>query len=416
MGPFPRDTARAAAGLSPRDDGADERRILAWMCVLIAVNQLGFGAVVPVLPLYAQSFDVSQSAIGATVAVYGLGRFLVAMPTGRMADWLGRRPTLAIGGAVSALGNLGCALAGSYSELVAARLVAGFGAGLVVTCGAVVLADISTPQRRGRTMAIYQGVFLFAVGIGPFPGGLIAEHFGLAAPFAAYAFAAMAVGILAWFAIAETRGLRAEASGTDAFRIAYIEQLKTVFRDVGFCLVGGIMLMNTIARTGALFSIVPVLAVERLAISASRIGLGLALGSVAGILITYPAGMLVDRYGRKAVIVPATIATAASLALFVLSPNYQGFLLACLVWGIASAVGGAAPAAYVADTAPAGMNATAMSTYRMIGDFGYFIGPIALGALADWQGKASALWLAGAGLLAFGIAFWRFAPETYRAR
>jgi len=55
-------------------------RILVWMCVLIAVNQLGFGGIVPVLALYARSFNVSQSAIGVAIAVYGLARFLVAMP------------------------------------------------------------------------------------------------------------------------------------------------------------------------------------------------------------------------------------------------------------------------------------------------------------------------------------------------
>ncbi|MCB1739203.1 MAG: MFS transporter, partial [Gammaproteobacteria bacterium] len=73
------------------------------MCVLIGVNQLGFGGVVPALPLYAQSFGVSASAIGMAVAVYGLARFFVAMPTGRLADSLGRRPTLALGGALSAV-------------------------------------------------------------------------------------------------------------------------------------------------------------------------------------------------------------------------------------------------------------------------------------------------------------------------
>ena len=52
------------------------------MCVLIGINQLGFGSVVPVLPLYARSFGVSQAAIGLSIAVYGLARFLVAVPVG----------------------------------------------------------------------------------------------------------------------------------------------------------------------------------------------------------------------------------------------------------------------------------------------------------------------------------------------
>jgi len=391
-----------------------ERRVLLWMCVVIAVNQLGFGAVIPVMPLYAQSFGVSQSAIGATVAVYGLGRFLVAMPTGQLADALGRRPTLALGGLVSGLGNLWCAFAGSYEELVAARLVAGVGAGMVVTTGAVILADISTPERRGRTMAIYQGTFLFAVGIGPFPGGLLAEHLGLAAPFAGYAGAGLLVGLLAWFAVAETRGMRGAVGGSgDAPRLSLLRRFKLLLALRGFRLVSAIMFMNAVARTGALFSIVPVLAEARLGLSASRIGFGLFLGSLAGILVSYPAGALADRLGRKPVIVPATVGAGLSMALFCTAPDYAWFLVACLVWGSAISIGGAAPAAYAADTAPPGMNATAMSSFRMIGDFGYVVGPLALGALADGGSAEAALWVAAAGLVLTGAAFARWAPETH---
>ena len=91
-----------------------ERRVLTWMCVLIFVNQLGFGGIVPAMPLYAESFGISASAIGAAVAIYGLARVVIAMPTGQLCDWLGRRPTLAIGGAVSAIGNLWCAETDSF--------------------------------------------------------------------------------------------------------------------------------------------------------------------------------------------------------------------------------------------------------------------------------------------------------------
>ena len=71
--------------------------ILVWMCVLIAINQLGFGSIVPALALYADSFGVSQSAIGLAIAVYGLARFLVALPAGQLADRAGRRTALALG-------------------------------------------------------------------------------------------------------------------------------------------------------------------------------------------------------------------------------------------------------------------------------------------------------------------------------
>src|ERR1700736_6106301 len=108
-------------------------RVLVWMCVLIGVNQLGFGAVVPVAPLYAASFGVSTSAIGLTIAVYGLARFVVAVPAGRLADRVGRRGTLALGSGFTVIGNLLCAVAPSYALFLGARFVAGAGAALILT-------------------------------------------------------------------------------------------------------------------------------------------------------------------------------------------------------------------------------------------------------------------------------------------
>ena len=392
-----------------------ERRILAWMCVLIAVNQFGFGAVIPVLPLFALSFDVSQVAIGATVAFYGLARVFLSVPAAQIADRLGRRNSLALGGLVTAAGNLWCAVAGSYAELVCARVLAGAGSGIVLTAGLIVLADITEPATRGRAMAIYQGVFLFAVGIGPFPGGFLAERFGLSAPFFLYAVAGAIAATVAWLCVAETRLLAnptAASGGTAA--IPMRDQLKVLASSTGFLLVCLIGFMNALARTGALFSIVPILARDRLALSATEIGFGLALGSVVGLLVTYPAGALVDRFGRKTVIVPMTLLTSVSMLCFAVAPAYAWFLLACTVWGGASAAAGAAPAAYAADSAPAGMNAAAMSSYRMLSDVGYVLGPIFLGLLGDWGGLDTPFYVAAGGLMLGAALFAKFAPESYR--
>lgn len=392
-----------------------ERRVLLWMCVLVGVNQLGFGGIVPVLPLYAQSFGVSASAVGLTIAVYGLARFAVAAPSGQLSDRLGRRPTLAIGGLVSALGNLWCAAATGFPEFVIARFVAGAGAGLILTTGQIVLADITTPERRGRTIAIYQGVFLFSVGVGPFPGGLLAEYFGLAAPFAAYGVAGTLSGAVAWFAVSETRDLaQARGSGAPGPRPSFAAQIRLLTRQIGFVLVCLVSFVNAVVRTGALFNIVPVVGSVRLGLSVAEIGFGLALGSLSGLLAAYPSGMLADRFGRKAVIVPATILSGLSMLLFCVAPSYAGFMAACIVWGLAISTGGAAPAAYAADSAPPGLNAATMSSFRMIGDSGYVVGPIALGLVVDLSGPEEGLVLAAALLVLVGLLFARLAPETYR--
>ena len=394
-----------------------ERRVLIAMCVLISINQLGFGSVIPVLPLYAQSFGVPASAIGMAVAIYGLARFFVAVPSGQLSDRLGRRPTLAMGGVISALGSFWCAAATGYPEFMVARFVSGAGAGIILTTGQVVLADISTPEKRGRIISIYQGCFLFAVGIGPLPGGLLASHFGLAAPFQAYGVASLLAMLVAWFAVKETRGLGHGGSGQGAaVTISYVRQLNLLMRQVGFVLVSVVSLTNSVIRTGGLFTVIPVFAVLRLSLNVAEIGFGMALGSVAGVIAAYPSGVLVDRFGRKAVIVPATLITGLSMLLFMISPSYVWFVVSCVVWGVAASIGGTAPAAYAADSAPPGMNAAAMSAFRMVGDFGYVIGPIFLGFLVDVQGPQTALLVAAVISVLAAYLFLKFAPETYRSK
>jgi len=89
-------------------------------------------------------------------------------------------------------------------------------------------------------------------------------------------------------------------------------------------------------------------------------------------------------------------------------------VIGCLVWGISASIGGTAPAAYAADSAPPGMNAAAMSTFRMVGDLGYVIGPIGVGLVMDGLGAQAALISTAVLSVAVGILFLKFAPETYR--
>jgi MFS transporter, DHA1 family, multidrug resistance protein len=399
-------------GSDPRDP-AQANRVLLWMCAIIAVTQLGFGAIVPVLPLYAKSFGVSVSAVGFTIAIYGLARFVTAVPSGRLSDLLGRRPTLALGGLISCLGNIGCGLAPDYPEFLLARFISGAGASLVLTMGSVILADISPPERRGRMMATYQGVFLFSFGIGPLPGGMLAEHFSLATPFYAYA-AASAMGAgLAWFAIPETRHFNLQSPvAASLVPQTMWEQIRILMKNRGFMLASLISFAGAVTRTGAIFALVPIFAAQKHGLSAGQIGTALGIACVLGLVVSYPAGAIADHFGRKMVIVPSTLLNGISIAVFAAVPSVTGFMIAFLLWGAASAINGSAPAAYAADTAPPGMNAMAMSSLRMFADLGYVIGPVMLGLLADWQGSEFALWCAALLTIACATLFAKAAPET----
>jgi MFS family permease len=178
-------------------------------------------------------------------------------------------------------------------------------------------------------------------------------------------------------------------------------------------LVSLVSFMGAVARTGALFNVIPVLAQDRLSLSTDRIGLGLALASLVGLAVVYPSGVLVDRYGRKFVIVPATVVSGVSLLLFLLAPSYAWFLAGCVAWSLAAGVSGAAPAAYAADVAPPGMNAAAMSAFRMLADLGYVVGPIALGLATDLVGADATLGATAVLLAATALLFARYAPESH---
>jgi len=404
-------------GLSPH-----ARTILIWMCALIAANQLGFGAVVPVIALYAEDFGVSQTAIGLTIAIYGLARFLINVPAGQLADRFGRKTTLALGGAVTVAGTVLCAVAPNYAVFLVARFIAGAGAAFVLTGGQIVLADIASPQNRGRVMAIYQGVFLFSVGAGSFPGGWLAAHISLGSPFWANAGLAAIVTLLALLFVPETRPASPAtmspetASPGEEKRLTFGQQLSLLVATPGFLLISVVSFVAFFARTGGLFNVIPLLADDHIGLEPDEIGFGIGMISVVGLLLVYPSGALVDRFGRKAVIVPSALLSAGAMMLFAFAGSFATFLVASFCWSIATGVAGAAPAAYAVDVAPRGLVAPAMGMYRTIADLGYVVGPVLLGFISDLHSPITALVVTSALLLASGMLFALRAPESLPGR
>jgi DHA1 family multidrug resistance protein-like MFS transporter len=399
-----------------------DNRILVWLCVVIFLTQLGFGAIVPVVPLYAREFGVSQWAIGMTIAVYGLARFLVSVPTGRLADGMGRRATLVWGEVFTAVGNLLCGLSTTYGQFLMFRFIAGAGSAMVLTSGQISLADVSSSANRGRIMGIYQGVFLFAVGFGPFPGGVLAEHYGLSTPFFVFAVLGVFAGMVAFTQVPETRGLRedprkmAASPAENQPALSLLRQLRVLFSRVGFALISLVSFAQFFSRTGAIFAVVPVLGAVKLGLRPDQIGTGLSLVSLLNLGTVYFSGVLSDRFGRKALIVPANLLTGISMATLAGAPDYGWFVAGLALWGISGGIAGAVPAAYAADMAPPGMNAITMSSYRMVSEFGYVVGPLLLGWIADLSGGEAALYTTAGFFALTSALFALFAPETRSQR
>lgn len=391
------------------------RNVLIWMCVLISANQLSFSANTPVIAQYAESFGVSMTAIGFTFAIYGLARLLLNMPAGSTSDRLGRKQALGIGGALTAVSSVGCAIAPNYELFLTARFVGGAGAAFVLTGGQIVLADIARPDNRGRLMGVYQGVFLMTAGLGAIPGGWLATHYGIASPFWASAVLAALVTVIALMFVPETRG------HTDSFRTAerignplnFRQQIRVLVRSEGLLLIGMIGLVAAFARTGGLFNVIPLMAENDLGLNPTQIGFGLGMISIVSLLFVWPSGVLVDSIGRKPVLVPATLFSGVGFLFFVGADDFRSFLVACFIWSCAGGFAGGAPAAYAADMAPAGMNAAAMGLYRALMDVGYVAGPLAIGVMSDVWGVRTALVVTAALIVGTSILFALRAPESH---
>lgn len=399
-----------------------ENQTLLILCATTVVVMMGHGIISPVLPLYAQEFGVGTAMIGLTISVFGAARLVVNLPAGFISERYGRRLLLFGGPAVTALGSLAGGLAPGFEWLLASRFVAGAGSAMYMTGAMILLTDITTDENRGRLMSIYQGSLLAGVAMGPAVGGFVAQAFGLAAPF--FLVAALAALAMLWSfgRMPETGGLgrdRIEASA-DGFRAEAQarptgrQSVLSLLARPDFLLVCLLTMSIFLTRTGGRLTLLPLLGENRLGMSPGTLGLVFTMMTVLNLAVLLPAGTLIDKLGRKAVIVPSALVTGTALVLFAVSGNVWVFVLAGVVHGFGTGILGPAPAAYAADIAPPGMRGVTMGLYRTFGDAGFVVGPVLLGSLADFAGFGWALTFNAVVLVSMALMFALFARETLR--
>ncbi|MBF0182908.1 MAG: MFS transporter [Magnetococcales bacterium] len=149
----------------------------------VFMDLLGFGMVLPLMPLYAADprFQATAAEIGWLMALFSLMQFLFAPLWGRLSDRIGRRPVLLIGLFGSSFSYLLYGLASSLWLLMLARALAGImGANIAVAQAA--LADLTTPETRTKAMGLIGVAFGLGFILGPALGSLTSEHGVSAAP------------------------------------------------------------------------------------------------------------------------------------------------------------------------------------------------------------------------------------------
>ena len=133
----------------------------------------------PLLPLLAAHFKVSQQAINLTVAVYIVAQAVSPLLFATASGTVGRRPTYLATYALYTIASLGLALnKHSYATLVVLRALQSLGASAALAIAFDVVADVCSSAERGAMLAPIQGAANLAVCLGPVIGGLIALRTG----------------------------------------------------------------------------------------------------------------------------------------------------------------------------------------------------------------------------------------------
>jgi MFS transporter, DHA1 family, tetracycline resistance protein len=142
--------------------------------LVVFVDLLGFGVIIPLLPFYGTHFGASPGEVTWMMACYSLAQFVFSPLLGRLSDRVGRRPVLLVSLAFSAASYLWLGLADALWMLFAARLIAGAGAGNIAAAQAYI-SDVTTPEGRAKGMGMIGAAFGLGFTLGPALGGLVAS-------------------------------------------------------------------------------------------------------------------------------------------------------------------------------------------------------------------------------------------------
>lgn len=357
---------RAGAAL-PRDVV-----VLGLIAFCVAV---GFGVLVPVLPVFARSFDVGYLQVGAVVSVFALMRLVASPFCGRMIVVAGERTILATGIFIVAVSSGLAGISQTYVQLLLLRGVGGIGSAMFTVSAMTLLLASAAPEIRGRAAGFYQGGFLLGSMAGPAVGGLLSA-ISLTAPFFFYA-ATLAVAGAVGLAMLSPTGEQLE-DGQQAAPVPF----RVVLRDSRFQAACAANLAQGWTSFGVRSALVPVFVVEVLHRTAAWTGIAFACAAVAQTLAVGPAGKFVDTVGRRPAMLGGGLLAAASMAVVPFAPNVWVLIVALSVYGVASAFLGTAPAAAVGDAA-GGRSGTAVAVFSMCSDVGAILGPLVAGLLAD---------------------------------
>jgi len=174
--------------------------------LVVFIDLLGFGLILPLLPYIAESYAANPLMIGILSATYSLFQFIAGPILGRLSDRYGRKKILIISQVGSVLGYLLLATANSLPLLFLSRIIDGITGGNISIAQAY-MADITDKKTRAKGMGLLGAAFGLGFMLGPATGGYL-SRFGFAVPALAAAIIGTLTTLMTIFFLKETVNLK----------------------------------------------------------------------------------------------------------------------------------------------------------------------------------------------------------------
>ena len=362
--------SKSSKGLLPK-----EVYVLSVVAFFVA---LGYGMIIPAIPLFAKTFHVNNAQIGAIISAFAFARFSWGLPTGKLIDKFGERSVQAIGLIIVSASSLTAGLAQSYWQLLIFRAIGGIGSVMFsVSAGALLMRSVDDSV-RGRAQSMYNGGFLIGGIAGPAFGGILSA-ISLRVPFFIYAATLLAASFTTTIFLNEKRlGKSIKNIQDPADRVL----LKDALKIYPYVAAMAISFLSNWVLFGLRNSILPLFTKNDLHASTTILGFGFTLSAIVqGIALIY-VGKISDFRGRKFALMVGSVVLLSGVGTVLVASNWWYFLVAMAFFGIGGAFEGTAASAVVGDVF-GGKGGRVIALWQMAGDFGNIVSPILLGWLVD---------------------------------
>jgi DHA1 family tetracycline resistance protein-like MFS transporter len=156
----------------------DKQAAIPVLLLTIFIDLLGFGIVFPLLPNYAKEIGVPEWQVGMLAGSFAFVQFFASPFWGSLSDRIGRRPVILISTLISTVAYFVFGFANTFAIILISRILSGFGSGNISAAQAYI-ADITTPEKRAKTMGLIGAAFGMGFVFGPPLGGVIKTYLGI---------------------------------------------------------------------------------------------------------------------------------------------------------------------------------------------------------------------------------------------